>query len=196
MPDTFSVKLYKKYINKLKNIIFRDKISKKEETIELNENGFNINGYDRYGYNINGLGIDGTDRNNININGITGTMMKYPYKDIKYTIGNNGKLYDQYEFDEDGFNIYVFNIYGFNRNGFNRNGYDKYGFDAEGYNKDGVDEYGQKRKSSGKGLTITTLPMLLSELITNSSKKLINDIEQLVKYLYDKKQITKQVYNN
>ena len=38
--------------------------------------------------------------------------------------------------------------------------------------------------------------MLLSELITNSSKKLINDIEQLVKYLYNKKQITKQIYNN
>ena len=30
----------------------------------------------------------------------------------------------------------------------------------------------------------------------NSSKKLINDIEQLVKYLYNNKQITKQVYNN
>ena len=29
----------------------------------------------------------------------------------------------------------------------------------------------------------------------NNSKKLINNIEQLVQYLYDNKQITKQVYN-
>ena len=89
MSNTFSIKLYKKYINKSKNIIFRDKISKKEETIELDENGFNINGYfrygyDRYGYNINRLGIDGVDRNNININGIIGSIMKYPDEDIKY----------------------------------------------------------------------------------------------------------------
>ena len=50
--------------------------------------------------------------------------------------------------------------------------------------------------SSGKGLTISTLPILLSELIINSLKKLTNDIEQSVKNLYDNKQITKQVYNN
>ena len=29
----------------------------------------------------------------------------------------------------------------------------------------------------------------------NNSKKLINNLEQLVQYLYDNKQITKQVYN-
>ena len=40
------------------------------------------------------------------------------------------------------------------------------------------------------------LPILLSKIYTNNnSKELINGIKQLVKYLYDNKQITKQVYN-
>ena len=52
------------------------------------------------------------------------------------------------------------------------------------------------KKSSGRGLTISSLPILLSEIYANnSSKELINDIKQLVKNLYDNKQITKQVYN-
>ena len=52
-------------------------------------------------------------------------------------------------------------------------------------------------KSSGRGLTISSLPILLSKIYTNnSSKELINDIEQLINNLYDNKQITKQVYNN
>ena len=51
-------------------------------------------------------------------------------------------------------------------------------------------------KSSGRGLTISSLPILLSKMYTNnSSKELINDIKQLVKNLYDNKQITRQVYN-
>ena len=52
------------------------------------------------------------------------------------------------------------------------------------------------KKSSGRGLTISSLLILLSELNINSSKELINDIEQLINTLYDNKQITKQVYKN
>ena len=53
------------------------------------------------------------------------------------------------------------------------------------------------KKSSGRGLTISSLPILLSKIYTNnSSKELINDIEQLINNLYRNKQITKQVYNN
>ena len=53
------------------------------------------------------------------------------------------------------------------------------------------------KKSSGTGLTISSLPILLSKIYTNnSSKKLINDTEQLINNLYDNKEITKQVYNN
>ena len=51
------------------------------------------------------------------------------------------------------------------------------------------------KKSSGRGLTISSLPILLSKMYNNSSKKLISDIEQLINNLYDNKQITKQVYN-
>ena len=53
------------------------------------------------------------------------------------------------------------------------------------------------KKSSGRGLTISSLPILLSKIYTNnSSKELINDREQLINNLYNNKQITKQVYNN
>ena len=52
------------------------------------------------------------------------------------------------------------------------------------------------RKLSGRGLTISYLPILQSKIYTNnSSKELINDIKQLVKNLCDNKQITKQIYN-
>ena len=53
------------------------------------------------------------------------------------------------------------------------------------------------KKSSGKRLKISSLPILLSKIYTNnSSKELINDIKQLINDLYNNKQITKQVYNN
>ena len=52
------------------------------------------------------------------------------------------------------------------------------------------------KKSLGRGLTISSLPILLSKIYTNNnSKELINDIKQLVKILYDNKQITKEVYD-
>ena len=52
------------------------------------------------------------------------------------------------------------------------------------------------RKSSGKGLTISALPILLSKIYTNnSSKEITNEIKQLTKKLNDNKQITKQLYD-
>ena len=53
------------------------------------------------------------------------------------------------------------------------------------------------KKSSGKGLNVSSLPIPLSKIYTNnSSKELINNIKQLINNLYNNKQITKQVYNN
>ena len=46
-----------------------------------------------------------------------------------------------------------------------------------------------------KGKGYVDLPILLSGLDINSSKELISNVKQLVKNLYDNKQITKQVYN-
>ena len=89
----------------------------------------------------------------------------------------------------------MYDQYGFDKKGFNKGGYNIYGFDKNGLNKDGLNKYGYK-KSSGKGLNISSLPVLLSKIYTNnSSKELINDIKQLVKNLYKNKQIAKQVYN-
>ena len=104
---------------------------------------------------------------------------KYSNRKINW-INDNNILYDQYGFDEEGFN---------------KDGYNIYGFDKNGLNKDGLNKYGYK-KSSGKGLNINSLPVLLSKIYTNnSSKELINEIKKLVKTLYKNKQITKQVYN-
>ena len=67
-------------------------------------------------------------------------------------------MYDQYGFDGDGFNKDGYNIYGFDKNGLNKYGY---------------------TKSSGKGLNISSLPVLLSKIYTNnSSKELIQKLVQ------------------
>ena len=89
----------------------------------------------------------------------------------------------------------MYDQYGFDKGVFNKDGYNIYGFDKNGLNKNGINKYGYK-KSSGKGLNIISLPVLLSKIYTNnSSTELINDIKQLVKNLYKNKQITTQVYN-
>ena len=83
----------------------------------------------------------------------------------------------------------MYDQYGFDGDGFNKDGYNIYGFDKNGLNKDGLNKYGYKT-SSGKGLNISSLPVLLSKIYTNnSSKELINEIKKT------SKKITKQVYN-
>ena len=59
-----------------------------------------------------------------------------------------------------------------------------------------MNKFGYKKKL-GKGLNISSLPILLSKIYTNnSSKELTNDIKNLLNHLYNTKQITKLVYNN
>ena len=180
-PTKIPQSVRKKYVIKddikddIKDFNFDDKRKKSN----FNEHGININGLDKDGYNINGVDEYGVNKDGFNINNIKGTRKKYPNRKINW-IDNDGVYYDQYGFDE---------------NGLNKDGYDIYGFDIKGFNKDGTNKYGYK-KSSGKGLNISSLPILLSEIYTNnSSKELINDIKQLVENLYKNKQITKQSYN-
>ena len=72
-------------------------------------------------------------------------------------------MYDQYGFDKEGFNKYSYKIYGFDKNGLKKDGLNKYGY----------------KKSSGKGLNISSLPALLAKIYTNnSSKELINEIKK------------------
>ena len=67
-------------------------------------------------------------------------------------------------------------------------------------NKDGLNKYGYK-KSSGKGLNISSLPILLSKIYTNNTAgssdlaRSSKELKILVNNLYKNKQITKQVYN-
>ena len=73
------------------------------------------------------------------------------------------------------------------KKGFHKDGLNKYGFDKDWLNKDGLNKYGYK-KLSGRGLNISSLPILLSKIYTNnSSKELINEIKKLVKNLYKNK---------
>ena len=94
-------------------------------------------------------------------------------------------------------------MYEFNKDGYNKDGFNEEGFDKNGINKDGFNKYCYKKTNQArsfedqKGKGYVNLPILLSKMYTNnSSKELKNNIKQLIKYLYDKKQITKQVYNN
>ena len=52
-----------------------------------------------------------------------------------------------------------------------------------------VDKERSSKNQKGKGYV--DLPILLSQLNINSSKELISNLKQLVKNLYDNKQITK-----
>ena len=73
----------------------------------------------------------------------------------------------------------MYDQYGFDKNGFNKDGYDIYGFNKDGLNKDGVNKYGYK-KSSGRGLNISSLPILLSKITSetaHNSKEIINEIK-------------------
>ena len=77
-------------------------------------------------------------------------------------------------------------------------------YDPNGFDKYGNNVYDNRKKTSEaksfkdqKGKGYVDLPIALSKIYTNnSSKELINNIEQLINGLYDNKQITKQVYNN
>ena len=67
-----------------------------------------------------------------------------------------------------------------------------YGKDKEKIKSDQAKSFEDQK---GKGYV--NLPIALSKIyINNSSKELINNIEQLINDLYDNKKITKQVYNN
>ena len=171
------------------------KISNDDGNIKISydDDYYKINGLDENGYNINGLDENGLDENGYDINGIKGTKIKYPDKKIKFRNGENNILYDQYGFDKDGFNKDGYDMYGFNKSGLNKNGFNIYGSKPES-NKIKIYERTFFKDQKGKGYV--DLPILLSKIYTNNnSKELINDIKQLVKNLYDNKQITKQVYN-
>ena len=61
-----------------------------------------------------------------------------------------------------------------------------------------------KNKTTGKGLKILTpkqliqrLPIALAQVkARNNSENLLNEIRQIVHFLYQSKEITKKVYNN
>ena len=57
----------------------------------------------------------------------------------------------------------------YDQHGFNIDGF-IYGFNKEKLNKDELNKFGYKKKS-GKGLKISSLPILLSKIYINNSSK-------------------------
>ena len=83
-----------------------------------NGSGFNREGYDREGYDMNGYNRDGYGRNGCDIDGY------------------NTDGYDWQGYDREGYTM----------NGFYRGGYDSDGYDMNGYNIDGFDRNGNPRR--------------------------------------------------
>ena len=84
-------------------------------------------------------------------------------------------------------------MYGLNKNELNKNGFNIYGYKPKS-NK--IKIYKRKFFEDQKGKGYVDLPILLFKMYTNNnSEELIFEIKQLVRNLYDNKQITKQVYN-
>ena len=74
----------------------------------------------------------------------------------------------------------------------------KYKIDDDDDDDDDDNDTRKKEKSSGKGLNISSLPILLSKTYTNNTTEpsdLAHSSKRLVKNLYKNNQITKQVYN-
>ena len=123
---------------------------------------------------------------------------------------DTGKHYDSNGFNSYGIHTRTNDKYdhnGFNRNGYHKdtkNLYDPNGFDINGHNfydnrkkpsKIKTSEAKSFKNQKEKGFV--DLPILLSKLnINNSSKELVSNVKQLINYLHNNKQITKQVYNN
>ena len=136
---------------------------------------------------------NGLDRDVNNINGIKGTKKKYPKRKITYKEHNDCIVYDQYGFNSRGLNKDGCDIYGFNKNRLNKDGLNKYGYKKTSGR---IKTYKARSFKDQEGKEYVNLPILLSKMYANNnSKKLANDVEQLVKNLYDNKLITKEVYN-
>ncbi len=85
--------------------------------------GFNLQGYDKDGYNINGFNEDGYDRDGYDIEG-----------------------YDQEGYNRNGFNVNGYDQEGYNINGVNAAGYDRAGYDIDGYDCNGIDHDGYNQE--------------------------------------------------
>ena len=142
----------------------------------------------------------------------TRTNDKYDHNgfDIKGFHKDTKNLYDTNGFNTNGNHVITNDKYdnnSFNRKGFHKDTKTKY--DTNGFGKYGNNICDNRKKTSKiktnkaksfedqKGKGYVDLPIALSKIYTNnSSKELINNIEQLINDLYNNKQITKQVYNN
>ena len=186
-------------------------------------NGFDIdskhkvtkNKYDSHGFDIDSKHKDTNDEYDPN-----GFDIYYTHKDTDYVYDPNGfninglHKVTKNKYDPNGFDInglhkdtktkHDFN--GFDINGLHKDTKTKYnsnGFDINGLHKDTktnlhkdkIKTEEAKSFKDQKGNGYVDLPILLSKLNINSSKELVSNVKQLVKNLYDNKQITKQVYN-
>ena len=145
---------------------------------KYDRNGFDrdgINQYTKDKYDINGFNRDGFHKDTRSIYDYNGFDINGKHKDTKS------------KYDSNGFDRYSINQYT----------KDKYDINGKHKDKGKIKTDQAKSFEDQKGKGYVNLPIALSKTYTNNnSKELINNIKQLINYLYDKKQITKQVYNN
>ncbi|KQC11120.1 MAG: hypothetical protein APR54_11265 [Candidatus Cloacimonas sp. SDB] len=124
---------------------------------EVDENGFYLEGkyknlhkktkseYDEDGFNINGLNKRGFNRQYQH----SSTNLKYDEDGFDY-YGYDTNGYDSDGYDNLGFDVSGFDRKGFNESGFDISGFDKTGFDEEGYDRDGYNKKGFNRNGIHK----------------------------------------------
>lgn len=144
----------------------------KETNTLFNPEGYNFNGFDIEGYDRNGFNEFGFDKNGIHkdtqsvgnkfgfnaygIHRITGTLYDEEgytirgfdkngnYKNGLYGYDENG--FDEFGYDREGFTIMGLDEFGYDRNGYNLMGYDEAGLSVDGYDIFGFDENGYDKQ--------------------------------------------------
>lgn len=91
------------------------------------KDGFNEKGYDKEGYNRKGYNIEGYDRNGYDKEGY------------------NKEGYNKNGYDKEGYDREGYDWTGYDKEKYDRNGYNKYGYDRKGYDKSGYDIKGYNK---------------------------------------------------
>ena len=180
----------------------KDELNKTKDELDKDTNDiYGFNGFDEDGiHKDTGKHYDPNCFNSYGIH--TRTNDKYDHNgfDIKGFHQDTKNLYDTNGFNINGNHVITNDKYdnnGFNRKGFHKDTKTKY--DTNGFDKYGNDVYDNRKPSKiktskaksfedQKGKGYVDLPIALSKIYTNnSSKELINNIEQLMIYTIIKK---------
>ena len=98
--------------------------------------GYGMDGYDRYGYGRDGYGMDGYGRNGYDRDGYGRDGYNREGYDRD---GYNREGYDRDNYNREGYDRDGYNRFGYDLCGYDRNNYNRYGYNRDGYDEDGLD---------------------------------------------------------